>query len=117
MSENFRKGWHKDNSNEYYVDSEPINNICKKSNISYIDLMTIDVEGGEQVVLETIDFNIPIYIICIELDNHNIDKDNNCRKILKKNGFILHLCTFKTPILFLLFIVNKKMLIYYINNE
>lgn len=89
MSENFRKGWHKDNSNEYYVDSEPINNICKKSNISYIDLMTIDVEGGEQVVLETIDFNIPIYIICIELDNHNIDKDNNCRKILKKNGFIL----------------------------
>jgi hypothetical protein len=50
--------------------------------------MTIDVEGGEQVFLETIDFNIPIYLICIELDGHNVNKDDNCRKILKNNGFV-----------------------------
>jgi FkbM family methyltransferase len=88
MNETFKKGWHSNNTNEYYVNSEPISNIFKKSNISYIDLITIDVEGGEQVVLETIDFNIPIYLICIELDGHNINKDDNCRKILKKNGFV-----------------------------
>lgn len=65
--------------------------MCKgvnKSNIEYIDLITIDVEGGEEVVLKTLDFNIPIYVICIELDGHNPEKDERCRTILIENGFI-----------------------------
>ena len=50
--------------------------------MKYIDLFTIDVEEGELVVLETMDFSIPIYLICIELDGNNIEKDEKCRKIL-----------------------------------
>jgi len=87
MHPNFINAWHK-NSSEYYVNGEPISNILKDSDIKYIDLMTIDVERGEEIVLKTLDFSIPIYIICIELDGHNTDKDERCRKILLNNGFI-----------------------------
>ncbi len=88
MHDNFRK-IHHGNSFEYKVDGEPFSDILNKSNITYIDLLTIDVEGGEEVVLRTMNFTIPVYIICIELDNHNIEKDQNCREILINNGFLL----------------------------
>lgn len=86
MHENFKKIWHK-NSSEYYVDGEPFSDILKQSDTTYIDLLSIDVEGGEEMVLKTMDFNIPVYLICIELDGHNIEKDERCRQILIKNGF------------------------------
>lgn len=88
MHPNFKTNWH-NNSVEYYVDGEPFSDILNKSNITYIDLLTIDVEGGEEVVLKTMDFNIPVYLICIELDGHNIEKDERCRQILINNGFSL----------------------------
>lgn len=87
MSETFKNHWHKNNDNEYYVDGEPISDILDKSDIKYIDLITIDVEGGEEVVLKTLNYNIPIYVICIELDGHNTDKDERCRQILLDKGF------------------------------
>lgn len=102
MAESFKNGWHK-SSNEYKVDAEPFRDILKRSNIKYIDFMTIDVEGGEQVVLETFDFSIPVYVIAIELDDHNIEKDEKCRNILRSNGF-----TFKKRITSNEFWVNEK---------
>lgn len=76
-----------DTQNEYYVDCMPISEVVNKSNFSYIDLFIIDVEGSEKIVLDTFDFSIPIYIIIIELDGNNIEKDEECRNILIKNGF------------------------------
>ena len=86
MTENFKKSWHKQ-SYEYYVDGEPFGDILNKSNIKYIDLLSIDVEGGELMVMETMNWNIPVYLVLIELDNHNPDKDEKCREILRQNGF------------------------------
>lgn len=86
MDDKFKNNWHPD-SQEYYVDGEPFSDILHKSNLTYIDLLSIDVEGGEEVVLNTMDFTIPVYVICIELDGHNVDKDERCRKILINNGF------------------------------
>jgi len=87
MHENFKSAWHKD-SVEYYVDGEPFSDLLHKSNLTYIDFLSIDVEGGEEIVLKTMDFTIPVYLICIELDNHNLEKDQRCRVILSNNGFI-----------------------------
>ena len=87
MSGTFRKAWHGHNPAEYYVDGEPFHAILERSNIKYIDLLTVDVEGGELVVLETFDFRIPVYVVCIELDGHNPEKDEKCRVLLKTNGF------------------------------
>jgi FkbM family methyltransferase len=86
MSNSFREFWHR-GAHEYYVTGEPICNILQKSNIKYIDFLSIDVEGGELVVLQTLDFSVPIYVVCIELDGHNPEKDEKCRTILAKNGF------------------------------
>ena len=87
MDDKFKNNWHPD-SQEYYVDGEPFSDILHKSNLTYIDLLSIDVEGGEEVVLNTIDFTIPVYVICIELDGHNVEKDERCRQILINNGFL-----------------------------
>lgn len=86
MHINFRNHWHK-NSSEYYVDGEPISSVLERADITYIDFLSIDVEGGEEIVLNTMNFKIPIYVICIELDGHNTEKDDRCRKILSSNGF------------------------------
>jgi FkbM family methyltransferase len=101
MAESFKNGWHK-KSTEYEVDAEPFSDILKRSQIKYIDFMTIDVEGVEQVVLETFDFSIPVYVIAIELDNHNPEKDEKCRYMLRSNGF-----TFKKRITSNEFWVNE----------
>jgi FkbM family methyltransferase len=86
MAKSHKETWHK-NKSEYLVKTIPINKLLKKHNISYIDFFSIDVEGGELRVLETMDWSIPVYLICIELDNQNIEKDDKCRKILNENNF------------------------------
>ena len=86
MHENIRNIYHT-NATEYYVKGDLFKNILYNNNIKYIDLLTIDVAGGEQVVLETLDFIIPIYLIVIELDGNSPTKNNKCREILSKNGF------------------------------
>lgn len=115
MNSKFREYWHPE-ATEYFVNGEPMRNILKKSAIEYIDFLSIDVEGGEQVVLETMDFSVPIYVICIELDGHNVEKDDCCRSILTKNGF-----TFKKRFLINEFWVNdnyfRKDVVYDANKE
>jgi hypothetical protein len=74
----------------YLVETETLDNILTKNQIKYIDLIFLDVEGGEYDVLKTLSFkNVEIYLICIELDGNNIEKDEKCRKILIENGFTL----------------------------
>jgi FkbM family methyltransferase len=102
MHPEFKNIWHK-NSTEYFVDGCPISYLINESNIKYIDFLSIDVEGGEEIVLETMNFDIPIYIICIELDGHNIEKDERCRQILIKKGF-----TFKKRININEFWINEN---------
>jgi len=88
MNEDFRKIHHKNDNNYYMVECCPFSAILKNSEIKYIDFLSIDVEGSEQTVLETMDFSIPVYVIVIELDGHNPKKDQNCRNILMSNGFV-----------------------------
>lgn len=86
MASSFRDYHHKNkNRNTYKVPGVPIKNLTKE--LKFIDLFSIDVEGGELVVLETVDWSIPIYIIVIELDGQNKVKDDKCREILKSQGF------------------------------
>jgi FkbM family methyltransferase len=79
--------YHKNKSSEYKVQGIPISKIINKSNIDYIDIYFIDVEGAELIVLDTTDWSIPIYLIIIELHNIDIEKDKKCRDLLLKKGF------------------------------
>ena len=88
MSKKFINAWHS-KSSIIKIKTKTLSNIFKEQNIKYIDFISLDVEGGELDVLKTIDWeNITIYLICIELDGNNIEKDNKCRQILIDNGFI-----------------------------
>lgn len=80
MNDSHLNTWHK-NSKKYKTNTIRLDKLLHKHNITYIDFFSIDVEGGEYILLKSMDWNIPVYIICIELDNNNIDKDNACRKI------------------------------------
>tara|TARA_Y100000389_G_scaffold94455_1_gene91097 strand:+ start:991 stop:1788 length:798 start_codon:yes stop_codon:yes gene_type:complete len=70
------------------VSTTTISEITNKYMSPYIDFMSIDVEGHELELLNSIDWNIEIYLICIELDEHNKDKDQKCRNILLEKGFV-----------------------------
>jgi FkbM family methyltransferase len=88
MADEFKEQWHSDhNKRPYSVPSMPFKKILQQHQVKRIDLLSVDVEGGEFEVLDTLDWNIPIYVIGIELDNHNPEKDEKCRALLRKNGF------------------------------
>lgn len=90
MSEKNKFSWHGQNSSLIKIQTDKISSIVKKSGLKYVDLFFIDVEGAEKEVLETVDFSVPIYVIVIELDGTNEEKDNECREILEQNGFTFH---------------------------
>ncbi len=85
MSINHKHDWHL-NSKEYLVNTVPIKYLL--SNITYIDIFSIDVEGAELQILETMNWNIEIYIICIELSENDLIKEEKCRQLLRQKGFI-----------------------------
>jgi len=89
----FRKKYHS-TSSTYFVQGKRFDDILSDSKVSRIDLLTIDVEGGELAVLETMNFNIPVYVIVLEADEYDNNKNEACRKILKENGFVFdrHFC-------------------------
>lgn len=88
MADSF-KGAHHANQNCYQVSSCHLGKLLKEADVPYLDLFFLDVEGGELEVLKTMDWDIPVYLMCIELDENNKEKDEECRNILRDNGFIL----------------------------
>lgn len=92
MDETHKTKWMKGSNNvTYKVPTMRMDNILDENDIQYIDFLSIDVEGGEKSVLDTIDFKkVDIYIVCIELDGKNEEKDSACREILSRNGFTKH---------------------------
>ena len=68
--------------------------ILRENAVPYIDYLSIDVEGGELEVLESMDWSIPVKVIVIELwcsPGHPNEAVRNdlCRDILKSHKFIL----------------------------
>jgi FkbM family methyltransferase len=92
MNPAHRIGWNLDNSfSPCLVKSIPIYKILSEANIKKIDLFSIDTEGSEIEVLKTFDWNIPVYVILIELSDSNDsihnDRNKECRDIMLKNNF------------------------------
>lgn len=87
MAEQHMKGWGLDNEPSYLVESKPIKKIINEITIEKVDLFSIDVEGGELEVLRTFDWDIPVYIVLIEMAKHDLKKDDECRNLLKSKNF------------------------------
>lgn len=87
INEQFMNNWHK-NSIIRKIKTKKLSDIFLDNKIEYIDFFSLDVEGSELDVLNTINWDkIKIYLICIELDGSNKEKDEKCKTILKNNGF------------------------------
>ena len=87
MHEKHRKGWNLDEKPSFMVKSVPISKIVDELKVEKVDLFSIDVEGGELEVLKTFNWNIPVYIVLIEIAKHDLIKDDQCREFLNKKGF------------------------------
>ena len=69
------------------VESYNINDLLKTYSISYIDYLSIDVEGAELTILKSFDFDkIKVSVIGVE-NNYN---DDNISKLLITKGFKYH---------------------------
>jgi FkbM family methyltransferase len=67
----------------------PLQLILDATGVLDIDLFSLDVEGAELAVLETIDWSITnIHVIVVELDNLSPTKDQEVRDLLLGRGYI-----------------------------
>lgn len=74
-------------SNSYSVPNRKMRDILRDSSFNYIDFMIIDVEGTELSLLQTIDFNYPIFCIIIEALSGQQEKNRIFGEYLKDHGF------------------------------
>ncbi len=72
-----------------FIKPKTLAEIVKSTDIKHIDLLSLDVEGHEYEVLMSWDFSVPIDVILIEtLGGSMIEKEEKCRDILIKNGYV-----------------------------
>ena len=73
--------------NKIFVKPISLTEIVKSTNLTHIDLLSLDVEGREYEVLKSWDFSVPIDIILIETLGVQPEKDELCRELLVKNNY------------------------------
>jgi FkbM family methyltransferase len=73
--------------NKIVIEPKSLTDIVRSTNLTHIDLLSLDVEGHEYEVLKSWDFSIPIDIILIETLGVQPEKDDLCRKILIENNY------------------------------
>ena len=69
------------------VDTKRIETICEENNISHINYLSIDVEGGEMKVLQSINFE-KVFMDVIGFENNYTYTQDIPIKYLQKNGYI-----------------------------
>jgi FkbM family methyltransferase len=94
MSDAHKRLWFPTGGMARTVPAFRLGDICGASGIAHIDFLSIDVEGGELLVLESMDWGaVDVFVVVIELDETHPEKDTACRTILQQAGF-----TFQTRI-------------------
>lgn len=73
--------------NKIYIKPQSLTEIVKSTQLTHIDLLSLDVEGHEYEVLKSWDFSIPIDVILIEMLGVQPDKEELCRNILLEHKY------------------------------
>jgi FkbM family methyltransferase len=72
---------------EIPVQSKPFRAILAEAGKpNRIDLLVVDVEGGEYGVLKTFDWSIPTFVVLVEFHQNN-HATEECKRMLSENGF------------------------------
>jgi FkbM family methyltransferase len=93
MSKGFKERWHP-NVKEADLPSiacVPLQSILALVNLQHIDFFSLDVEGGELEVIQSINFDCSSFdVIAVEADGSNPTKDQAVIDVLTSHGYILH---------------------------
>jgi len=90
LSDKWIDAWKLDKEKTTKVRSRKLCDILHETNVPYIDFWSLDVEGSELEVLKSMDWDIPVYIICMEVSAWGDEGQKNveeCRVILRSKGF------------------------------
>lgn len=93
MSEKFKKRWWSDVdvSKLMTIDCVPLGGILGMLNIRHFNFFSLDVEGAELQVLESLDLDcVSFDVLCIEADGTAPEKEAAIKALLEKNGYKLH---------------------------
>ena len=83
-TDELKKRWHK-KTRKVPVPAAKLSWILEKSNLEYIDFWSLDVEGAELECLLSMNWELPVGLLCIEINQHEDEIDN----ILTHNGLTL----------------------------
>jgi FkbM family methyltransferase len=84
-TDEFFDTWHNGKGiNMVTVPSRRLDSILRESGIRRIDFWSLDVEGSEFEVLQSMDWSIPIGVLCIETQTGQ--RKDICHSILAQNG-------------------------------
>ena len=88
MSEQYKQSWmNRLGGENYTVPCRPIGEMIRRAGFSHIDFFSLDVEGAELSVLQTMDWNVSVGLWLVEQDGSNEAKDGAVRKLLEKHGY------------------------------
>ena len=97
MSDTYFEAWNKRHrfSTHYTVPCRPISDMLHLAGLSDgIDLFSLDVEGAELLVLQTMDWSIPVKVFVIEMPNEgphpavNQTKADQIRALLSEHDYV-----------------------------
>ena len=89
-TQQYYDGWHKGKDIQVIqVPSRRLDDILHDAGITHIDFWSLDVEGAEYEVLQTMDWNITVGVICMEVcGGESAEMNEKCREILRSHGFV-----------------------------
>lgn len=90
MPASYRDRWNVNAMKQYNILTIPLDSIVEIEQLQYIDFLSIDVQGSELDVLRGFSFSVPVGIVCIEMEDHDLQKNQQCRDILSQNGMRLY---------------------------
>lgn len=85
MTKNRLKKYNINVNKTIQVPCKPMKSILNEAKIEKIDFFSLDVEGAELIVLDTMDWSIPVSIFLIETNSHK----KEIREKMLNNGFRL----------------------------
>jgi FkbM family methyltransferase len=88
-TDEFFNGWHANKVVPIRViPTRRLDDILHEQGISRIDFWSLDVEGAEYDVLQTMDWSIAVGVLCIEMSGGDASEMNEqCRNLLRSQGF------------------------------
>ena len=87
LVDSFKNIWHS-KSYTHEVPCTTLGHILQDAKITHIDFFSLDVEGHEYEVLQSMDWSIPVHVLLLETLSDYKVLNEKCREFLRTKGFV-----------------------------